>query len=94
MRHILWCLLLNACCYIVVGCDWATASVLARTALLWPLLLPGWRPCTVIPVDFAQEVQDRFPQVSQLSGRFQRRCVLASGDPPQLRTRCACVLYL
>jgi OPT family oligopeptide transporter len=63
-----WLPILNACCCIVVGCDWATAPVLTRTALLWPLLLlPGWDSCTIIPVDFAPEVQDRFPQIRLLS---------------------------
>ena len=78
-------LLLNVChiTHIVVGCDRATASVLARTALLWPLvLLPYWHSCTIIPVDFAQEVQDRFSQVRQLPDHLRQRDLFASGYAP------------
>jgi OPT family oligopeptide transporter len=68
--------------YVVVGCHWTTASVLARSALLRPrLLLPGGRPCTIVPMDFTQEVQDRFPQVSQLPAHLHLHGQPASCDP-------------
>ena len=44
-----------------VGRHWATTSIFARSALLWPhLLLPCRHPCTFIPVDIVQEVQNKF----------------------------------
>jgi OPT family oligopeptide transporter len=67
---------------IIVGCHWTTASVLARSALLRAhLLLPGWRPCTVVTVDFTQEVQDQFPQISQLPDHLHQHRQLASCNP-------------
>ena len=80
-----WVPLLNACCCVVAGCDWTTASVfsvLARTALLSPLLPRGRHRRTTIPVDSAQEVQDQFPQVRQLPDHLCRREQHASGDAP------------
>ena len=64
--------------YVVVGCHWTTAPVLARSALLRSrLLLPGRRSCTIVTVDFTQEAQDRFPQIYQLPAHLHQH-----GQPP------------
>jgi len=69
--------------YVVVGCHWTTACVLVRSALLRPrLLLPSRRPCTTVTVDFTQEVQDRFPQISQLPAHLYQHGQLASCNAP------------
>lgn len=68
--------------YVVVGCHWTTASVLARSALLRPrLLLPCRRHCAIIAVDFTQEVQDRFPQISQLPAHLHQHGEPTSCNP-------------
>ena len=54
-------------CCVAVGCHWAAASIVTRSALLWSRLLLSCRhPCTIAPVDIAQEVQNEFPQVHQI----------------------------
>jgi OPT family oligopeptide transporter len=70
-------------CCVAVGCHWAATSIFARSALLWPrLLLPCRHPCTIVPVDIAQEVQNRFPQVHQFPSRLRQHEQYASCDPP------------
>lgn len=69
-----------------MGCHWTTASVLARSALQRPrLLFPRRRRCTAFPVDFAQEVQGRVPQVPQLPAHLHQHGQHASRDAAQLR---------
>jgi hypothetical protein len=41
--------------------QWAATSIVARSALLWPRLLLCRHPCTIVPVNIAQEVQNRLP---------------------------------
>jgi hypothetical protein len=68
-------------CCVAVGCHWAATSVFARSALLWPrFLLPCRHPCTIVPVDIAQEVRNRFPQVHQFPSRLRQRGLPASCD--------------
>jgi OPT oligopeptide transporter protein len=76
----------------VVGCHWAAAPVLAQSTLLRPhYLLPCRHPCTVVPVDVAQEVQNRFSQVHPLSAHLHWLVLFASCVVHQL---CDHLLYL
>ena len=61
-------------CFVAVGCHWAATSIFARSALLWPRLFhPCRHSCTIVPVDIAQEVQNRLPQVHPLPDRVLQR---------------------
>jgi len=87
--------LLNACCCVVVGCHWAKASIHPWSALLRArLLLPGRCPCTIAPVDIAQEVQDWFPQVPQFPPSLYQHGQHASRDSSQLCALGVDLLYL
>jgi OPT family oligopeptide transporter len=68
---------------VAVGCHWAATSIFAWSALLCPrLLLPCRHPCTIVPVDIAQEVQDKFLQVHQFPSGLRQHGLHASCDPP------------
>jgi OPT family oligopeptide transporter len=80
---------------IVVGCHWTAATILARSALLWPsLLLPCRRRRTIFTVGCAQEVQGFFPQVPELPAHLNRHGQHASCDAAKLRALGADVLCL
>jgi OPT family oligopeptide transporter len=70
-------------CCIAVGCHWAATSIVTRTALLWPcFLLPCRNPCTIVPVDIAQEVWNRFLQVHPFPSHLLQRGRYTSCEPP------------
>jgi hypothetical protein len=70
---------------LAVGCHWPTASLLARPALLRSfILLLAWGSPSGHPVDSAPEVQDRTPEIPQLSAHFlgHERDAACNADQP------------
>jgi hypothetical protein len=69
-----------------VGSNWPTASLLARTALLWSrLFLLAWCGAPNHPADIAQELQDRTPEISEFPLAFLRDDWDATRNTDQLR---------
>ena len=55
-----------------MGPDWPTASLLARSALLWSsLLLIGWCSAPNHPANIAQEVQGQRPKILEFTPAFR-----------------------
>ena len=70
-------------CRVAVGRHRTATTIFTRSALLWTrLLLPCRHPCTIVPVDIAQKVQDGFSQVYQFPSRLRKHDLHTSCDPP------------
>ena len=72
---------------LAVGFNWPAASLLARPALLWtPLLLLDRYSAPDHPMDIAQEVQDRIPEIPEYPPDFHLAVCDATRNTDQLCT--------
>jgi OPT oligopeptide transporter protein len=77
----------------IVGCDWTATCLLTWSTLLWPrLLLPDRCDRSGSPMDFAQEVWVKLPEVPQFPAYLLGHGLLAACDAAQLRALGASLL--